>query len=250
MRFIFIAALFSACAELPVEEQASDTAAMEALPMDQAPTSIAAPLFTFARGMACGVSYDDGSSTYSYDCMNSYPMTKSPGWTGVVNGQSVVKRDLGDWGRSAGQGFEAYEITSGATSGSSTSSAERGTVCGFGHTRNMTSPRCYLNSVLLNHSPGSAPQLSCPSGWTGRSFSDASSGGHYWFWCERSSQPGIAATSPEGVACGMFGTGAASAWCGTRNVVTSGCDSANYDTIRFKDWGRSAGQGLSVCVHR
>ncbi|HMV65287.1 MAG TPA: hypothetical protein PKA64_00455 [Myxococcota bacterium] len=242
--------LLSACATADVDALDADTGLAE-LPVDHAPVGVAAAPFTFARGMACGVSYDDGTANKSFPCLGSYPMTRSPGWAGSVGGYSMVKRDLGDWGRAAGQGFEAYELVSGVVAGSSTSAAERGTVCGFGHTRNMRASSCFgVNSVLVSHVAGQAPALSCPSGWTGRSFSDSGSGGHSWYWCERSVQPAAPASAPQGVACGMTGTGMGAAWCGTRNVALSGCDPNQYRTLTWSDWGRPGGQGLMVCVHR
>lgn len=196
-------------------------------------------------GFTC-VNYDNGTAAGRPACIqtNILPVNLATGSTISLGGATFLKVFQGDHSRPGGQGWESLTVTGQNWAGSSSSApAERGAVCGFGHTGNAPTVTCFDRVV---YSPAQR-LVTCPTGFTANTYPDANSPGHSWYWCAKNSSTLNGATLQRGYTCGMHGSGSVG-YCGTAAVTTT-CP-ANYTQVGFYDMGRPAGQGLMACVRR
>jgi hypothetical protein len=185
----------------------------------------------------------DGVSTLTLG--SQLQLGAAPGW--------AVGYD-GDYGATYGFGFHHQELTAGAGgivdgTKSTLFALPPGTACGFHHTLN--SPANSLGSgTCMGFDPA---QGVCPGGWAAREHFDMSSGNGYYVWCEYLDVNNLC---PNGSVCEQTAVNAGYAIGLESNtgdvngtdVYGTSCP-AGTSRSAWYDAGRSAGQGLSACVH-
>lgn len=239
--------LLSACApESPSFDtgEANDTSGAD--DTGTVAVSKAASAGKLPQGLTCGLIYylGTGAAVENLYCLTY--QTKSYSSAG-----GYTRVSTGDYGRSSGQGFYHMDKNSNSTGLYDSDSASvyipAGAVCGLGHTANAPSETCM----------GVSTKSGCPSGWTYRTATDDSSGGHYWYWCEYQDPSKKCSTSscydssyiPKGTVCGLGDNGGTPGQCLGKPVTSSAsCPSSSWTYYGNYDYGAKAGVGLAWCA--